>query len=69
MTYAATNLQVCVCVRVCVFNLTRVHTHTHTFMLLRFDVASGEPTHDKEGVELDGKVPVCLCVCVCAVCV
>ena len=40
-------------------------------MLLRFDVASGEPTHDKEGVELDGKVPVCLCVCVCvcAVCV
>jgi len=54
----------------CVYLIyTSAHTHTHVFMLLRFDVASGEPTHDKEGVELDGKVPVCLCVCVCAVCV
>ena len=54
----------------CVYLIyTSAHTHTHVFMLLRFDVASGEPTHDKERVELDGKVPVCLCVCVCAVCV
>ena len=29
----------------------------------RFDAASGEPTHDKEGTELDGKVRSLLCVC------
>ena len=26
----------------------------------RFDAASGEPTHDKEGAELDGKVRLLL---------
>ena len=59
------NKLACVCMCACVYLIyTSAHTHTHVFMLLRFDVASGEPTHDKERVELDGKVPVCLCVCV-----
>lgn len=38
---------------------TRTRTSTHFVWLHgshRFDAATGEPTHDKEGVELDGKV-------------